>query len=67
MAKHKTLPPLGNPGDQHARFTLALGRRTSMTAEVSVTSSGLLAIGALVSSILLSTAVIVHTARRPRR
>jgi hypothetical protein len=31
-----------------------------------VTPHGLLAIGGLVSAILLSTAVLVHTARRPR-
>ena len=49
---------------QQARVAVAIGRRTSLTAEVAVTPSGLLAIGSLVSAILLSTAVIVHTARR---
>lgn len=36
-----------------------------MTVDLTITSSGLLAIGALVSAILLSTAAVVQTARRP--
>ncbi|WP_445193684.1 hypothetical protein ACT009_07360 [Sphingomonas sp. Tas61C01] len=49
---------------QHASLTVAIGKRSALKADVTVTPSGLLAIGALVSSILLSTAVIVHAARR---
>jgi hypothetical protein len=37
-----------------------------MSASVEITSGGILAIAALVSGILLSSAVIVRSARRPR-
>jgi hypothetical protein len=56
--------PTHSPGTERARFAMAIGGRASMTAEVSVTPAGLLAIGALVSGILLSSAVIVRAARR---
>lgn len=49
---------------QEARARIRLGRRSRFDAQLSVTSGGLLAIGALVSSILLSTAVLVHVAVR---
>ena len=49
---------------QHGRAILKLGERASADAEVSVTTSGLLAIGILVSGILLSTAVLVRVAKR---
>ncbi|MCP3735689.1 hypothetical protein M9979_12475 [Sphingomonas sp. RP10(2022)] len=51
---------------QHARFHLKAGKRVRLVADVTVTNGGLLAIGALVSSILLSSAVIVKAARQDR-
>jgi len=57
-------PAIRPPDMQQARFTMSIGGRASMTAEVSVTPAGLLAIGALVSGILLSSAVIVRAAKR---
>lgn len=51
---------------QHAALALRIGKRTRVRAEVTVTPLGLLSIGALVSSILLSAAVIVRAARRDR-
>jgi hypothetical protein len=56
-----TLPAI--PDRQHAALSLRLGKRARLSAEVTVTSRGLLAIGGLVSSILVSTALIVHVAR----
>ena len=53
-------------GVQHVSFALKIGERSGLAAQVSVTSVGLLSIGALISSILLSSAVIVLAAR-PRR
>ncbi|MGI4731045.1 MAG: hypothetical protein ACRYFW_04755 [Janthinobacterium lividum] len=51
---------------QRATLRIAAGKRVSLTMEVAVTSRGLVSIGALVSSILLSTAVVVAVAtRRP--
>jgi len=47
---------------QRANATLRFGRRAKLSATVEVTSGGLLSIGALVSTILLSTAVLVHVA-----
>ncbi len=49
-------------GLQRADLTIRIGDRANVTAGVAVTTTGLLAIGALVSSILLSTAVIVRVA-----
>ncbi|WP_454279256.1 hypothetical protein [Sphingomonas sp. Marseille-Q8236] len=43
---------------------LAAGRRLRLRAKVEVTNGGLLAIGGLVSSILLSTAILVGVATR---
>lgn len=50
-----------NASPNVARVRLKLGK-TRYAAEVRVTSGGLLAIGGLVSSILLSTAVLVAVA-----
>jgi hypothetical protein len=58
--------PAPRPGVQHAGFELQIGGKTRLRGDVSVTSAGLLSIGALVSSILLSTAVIVRVARKRR-
>lgn len=52
------------PARQEARARIRLGKRSRFDAQLSVTSGGLLAIGALVSSILLSSAVLVHVAVR---
>jgi len=49
------------------RLTLRIGRRSALRADLAIGSSGLLAIGGLVSSILLSTAVLVRVARAPVR
>lgn len=49
---------------QRAKLTFRVGKRTRLSARVEVTSEGLLAIGGLVSSILLSTAVLVRVAVR---
>ncbi len=59
----KTTPPAPRHDLQHARLAIRIGKRARLTADVAVTDRGLLAIGALVSAILLSTAVVVHAAR----
>jgi hypothetical protein len=50
---------------QTARARVALGRFEA-EAEVTVTPAGLVAIGALVSGILLAVVPIVRAARKPR-
>jgi len=57
------LPP-APPVHHRARATIRLGKRHRFDARIEVTSDGLLAIGGLVSSILLSTAVLVRVAVR---
>ncbi|WP_294321949.1 hypothetical protein [uncultured Sphingomonas sp.] len=52
---------------QSARLTLHAGRKLRLKAGVSVTPAGLLSMGALVSSVLLSSAAIVVAARFPLR
>jgi len=52
---------------QSARAALRFGNRVSLDAEVSVTPLGLLAIGALVSAILLSVPPIVRAAGKAAR
>jgi len=64
MAKHVTEAAPRTQDVQHAQLGLRIGDRTTLSMEVTVTSTGLLAIGALVSGILLSSAVIVRAARR---
>lgn len=49
---------------QRAEFALAIGDRAGVRARVEVTPAGLVAIGALVSSVLLSTAVLVRASVR---
>jgi hypothetical protein len=56
-----------SPEYQRARASLRVGRRARFSASVKVTDRGLVAIGVLVSSILLSTAVLVRTAQREYR
>jgi hypothetical protein len=67
MTTYRIVPP-ARPADnaQHAKFAVESGR-ARMAAEVTVTSTGIVAIGALVSSILLSTAAIVWVAQRRTR
>ncbi|ONF96529.1 hypothetical protein [Sphingomonas jeddahensis] len=50
---------------QHrARATIRIGKHGRLTARLDITSIGLLAVGALVSSILLSTTVLVRASVR---
>lgn len=64
-------PPLPTlprqPPHHRAKAALVFGRRARMSASVRVTSAGIVSIAVLVSSILLSTAVLVHTAKGARR
>jgi len=53
-------------GPHRAAVRLRLGRRARLDMHVAIGSDGLLAIGALVSAILLSSAAIVVAAKRPR-
>jgi hypothetical protein len=48
---------------QYAKLAISFGQRANLTAEIAVTTSGLLAIGILVSGILLSAATIVRVAK----
>jgi hypothetical protein len=50
------------PSTPAAKVSIRIGKRT--TFDASVTTAGLLSVGALVSSILLSSAVIVAAAAR---
>ncbi len=54
------------PVVQTATAEVRLGEHVSLRAEVRVTPAGLLAIGALVSGIILSVAPLVWSARRRR-
>lgn len=49
---------------QTARLLIRVGRRSAVSGSVRVTNRGLLAIAILVSSILLSTAVLVRVSVR---
>ncbi|MCT8001540.1 hypothetical protein NZL82_06565 [Sphingomonas sanguinis] len=64
MTQDTQLAPRRATTSQKAVLRLAAGRRLRLRAKVEVTSSGLLAIGGLVSSILLSTAILVGVATR---
>ena len=55
------------PAPHRASGTLSIGRRAELKIEVEISSGGLLAIGGLVSAILLSTAVLVGVATRKNR
>ena len=59
-----TPPAAPRKPTQRARLSLRVGKHSRISARVDVTSEGLLAIGGLVSSILLSTAVLVGVAVR---
>jgi hypothetical protein len=58
-----TLPD-PNPHAMQARVGIRIGRSVEASGWARATPSGLISIGVLVSSILLSTAVVVWTARR---
>jgi hypothetical protein len=63
-----TLPAIvPAPVYQRGKISLRVGRRTRLVVSASVTSGGLLAIGGLVSSILLSTTILVGVAVRESR
>ena len=49
---------------QRAEVSLSLPRDSGLTAKAEISNGGLLSIAVLVSSILLSTAVLVHVATR---
>ena len=55
-------PP--EPTYQSAKVRLRIGRRSGMAGSVRITDRGLLAVAVLVSSILLTTAVLVRVAVR---
>ncbi|MEP9400786.1 hypothetical protein [Sphingomonas sp. VNH70] len=63
MVDHGTPVP---HGPHRAEVSLRIGRRARLDLRVAIGSDGLLAIGALVSAILLSSAAIVVAAKRPR-
>ena len=52
---------------QRAHLSLRIGRRFRFKADARMTPAGLVAVGGLVSSILLSTAVLVTAATRGAR
>ena len=58
-----TLTSSSQPQSQRASFTVK-GKKNKLSAEIEVTSFGLIAIGVLVSSILVSTALLVKVAQR---
>lgn len=49
---------------QRAKVSMRINKHTGFEAEAEITNGGLLSIAALVSSILLSTAVLVRVAAR---
>ena len=49
---------------QHANAAIMVTKDAGLSAEIEITNGGLLSVAALVSSILLSTAVLVHVATR---
>lgn len=49
---------------QRAEVSLSLPKDSGLTAKAEISSGGLLSIAVLVSSILLSTAVLIHIATR---
>lgn len=65
MSKDVGLPAAA---ERHrAEVSVTLSKRVSFSAKAEITSGGLLAIATLVSSILLSTAVLVSVAGRQTR
>lgn len=64
MKNDKTTSTPAEPVRQTGEISLRLGRNAGLDMRVKLTSRGILAIGGLVSSILLSTAVLVAVAVR---
>jgi hypothetical protein len=62
MSKFSNSKPRGARERAAAEFSIRIGKRAAM--EASITNGGLLAVGALVSGVLLSTAVVVFVAGR---
>lgn len=62
----QSLPSLPPATVHRAKAVLRFGHRARLTASVRITSGGILSVGALVSGILLSTAVLVRAAARAR-
>jgi len=54
------------PGSSHAWVEIRAGGSAGLSAEVEVTPLGLVAVGTLVSAILLSTGALIRLARPPR-
>lgn len=50
-----------------AEATVTVGRHLRLSANAEITSAGLVSVALLLSSILLSTAVLVHVAASARR
>jgi hypothetical protein len=67
MAKDVVSAAPDRPLRQRCRASLRLGKHVGMETEVELTPRGILAIAGLVSSILLSTAVLVAVAVREGR
>lgn len=61
------ITPIKPAAPHHGRLALSIGKRMSLEVEVAITSGGLLAIGGLVSMILLSTSAIVRAAEAESR
>ena len=61
-----TMPTaISHPGEMRAELDLRFGS-AAIHAAARTTPAGIIAVGVLVSSILLSAAVLVHAARRGR-
>ncbi len=58
-----TQDPQVRPGASRARLEIRAGRPVGLSADIEVTPLGLVAIGALVSAILLSTGGLIRLAR----
>lgn len=64
MADQQSITASGEPALQTGEVSLRLGRQAGLDVKLRLTSGGILSIGALVSGILLSTAVLVAVAVR---
>ena len=58
------LAPQASRTSQRASVTLRFRSKAKLSFRVAVTSGGIVAVGVLVSGILLSTAVLVRVAKR---
>jgi hypothetical protein len=55
-------------GERHiAEVSLMINKRAGLKARAEITTGGLLSVAALVSTVLLSTAVLVHVATNPAK